>query len=48
MEKKQAPSKVSASLNYVMYKKLTPRESRVLAAYDQVKKTDQTVPTKEI
>jgi hypothetical protein len=48
MEKKQAPSKVPASLTCVMYKKLTPRESRVLAAYGQVKETDQTAPAKKI
>ena len=47
MEKKQATSKIPDSLTNVMYKKLTPQESRVLAAYGQAKKTDQTAPTKE-
>ena len=47
MEKKQATSKIPASLTNVMYRKLTPQESRVLAAYGQAKKTDQMASTKE-
>jgi hypothetical protein len=47
MEEKPATGKVPASLTNVMYRKLTPQESRVLAANGQAKKTDQTAPPKE-
>ena len=42
MTKKQSTSKVPDSLSHVLYDKLTPRESRVLAALGQGKKTGQT------
>ncbi|WP_192499367.1 hypothetical protein [Skermanella pratensis] len=46
MAKKQFTSKVPAPIGHVLYKRLTPRESRILAAFGRDKKTDQT-PSKK-
>jgi hypothetical protein len=42
MTKKQSTGKVPAPPSHVLYDKLTPRESRVLAALGEDKKTDRT------
>jgi hypothetical protein len=42
MTKKQSTGKVPAPPSHVLYDKLTPRESRVLAALGKDKKADRT------